>query len=431
MEGGTEKARFGAGRRVDGRSPHPDRRCGPKPRGRHPENALSADFVRDVARAGRYCDGHGLYLDVRRSGSRSWVQRIAICGRRREIGLGGFPLVSLDEARAQAFANRKLARAGGDPLAEKRRARNVLTFEGAAERVWTQMRPGWRNPKYGRDWRLGLSRHALPRLGGIPVAEVTGADVIETLEPIWHVRPATARRVRQRIHTVMAWAVAMEYRADNPCDRIGPALGRQQDLVRHMPALPHREVAAAVEAVRAARVRPVVKLAFEFLVLTAARSGEARGARWAEMDLAGRVWTVPAARMKANREHRVPLCGRAVEVLGAARALGNGGPLAFPTARGGELKDEALSGPLKDLQMPAVPHGFRSSFRDWAAEETNHPREVVEAALAHAVRNRVEAAYARSDLFERRRRLMDDWAAYLDGRRGTVHAIGEEVRSRS
>ncbi len=391
-----------------------------KPRGRHPENALSTKFVRAVARAGRYCDGQGLYLDVRPSGSRSWVQRIAIRGRRRELGLGGFPLVSLDEARAEAFANRKLARAGGDPVAEKRRARSALTFEAAAGRVWRQMRPAWRNRKYGRDWMLGLARHAFPRLGPIPVAEVTGADVVETLEPIWHARPATARRVRQRVNTVMEWAVAMEYRADNPCHRIGPALGRQQDAVRHMPALPHREVAAALAAVRAARVRPVVKLAFEFLVLTAARSGEARGARWAEMDLARRVWTVPAGRMKGNREHRVPLCGRAVEVLGEARARAGRGPLVFPTARGGRLKDEALSRPVRDLGLPAVPHGFRSSFRDWAAEETDHPREVVEAALAHAVRNRVEAAYARSDLFERRRRLMDDWGDYLGGRRELV-----------
>ena len=385
-----------------------------KPRGRHPENALSTDFVRDVGRAGRYCDGHGLYLDVRRSGSRSWVQRIAIRGRRREIGLGGFPLVSLDEARAEALANRKLARTGGDPIAEKRRARGRLTFEAAAERVWNQMRPAWRNRKYGRDWMLGLARHVLPRLGPIPVAEVTAADVIETLEPIWHVHQATARRVRQRINTVMEWAVAMEYRPDNPCDRIGPALGRQQDVVRHMPALPHREVAAAVEAFRSTGVRPVAKLAFEFLVLTAARSGEVRGARWAEMDLARRVWTVPAERMKGNREHRVPLCGRAVELLGEARALAGPGPLVFPTARGGRMKDEALSKPLKDLGLSAVPHGFRSSFRDWAAEETNHPREVVEAALAHVVQNKVEAAYARSDLFERRRVLMNDWAEYLN-----------------
>ena len=217
----------------------------------------------------------------------------------------------------------------------------------------------------------------------------------------------------------MEWAVAMEYRTHNPCGRIELVLGRQQHLVRHRPALPHRAVASAVEAVRGSRARPIVKLAFEFLVLTAARSGEVRGARWSELDVAAGVWTVPAARMKAKREHRVPLCPRAVEVLDAARGLGPGGGLAFPTARGRQLKDMALSGLLRDLEIAAVPHGFRSSFRDWAAEETDHPREVVEAALAHVVRNPVEAAYARSDLFERRRRLMDDWAAYLGGGRGT------------
>ena len=386
-----------------------------KPRGRHPQNALSAAFVREVDEVGRYCDGHGLYLDVRPSGSRSWVQRLAIRGRRREMGLGGFPLVSLEEARAEAFANRKLARAGGDPLAEKRRARAVPTFAAAAERVWEQMRPGWRNAKYGRDWMSGLARFAFPHIGGIPVAEVTGADVIETLRHVWHRHPATARRLRQRVNTVMEWAVAMEYRADNPCGRVGLVLGRQQDRVRHMPALPHGEVAAAVAAVRGSGARRVVRLAFELLVLTAARSGEVRGAGWAEMDVAGRVWTIPGTRMKGKRDHRVPLCGRALAVLEAARGLGAAGGLVFPTSRGKPLKDMALSGVLRVLGVAAVPHGFRSSFRDWAAEETDHPREVVEAALAHAVRSPVEAAYARSDLFERRRRLMDDWAAYLGG----------------
>ena len=374
--------------------------------------------MRTVAAAGRYCDGHGLYLDVQPSGSRSWVQRLFIHGRRRELGLGSFPLVSLDEARARAVDNRRLARAGGDPLAEKRRARGVPTFAEAAERVWSQVRPGWRNRKYSRDWLSGLKRYAFPRLGRMRLSEVSRADVIETLAPVWHRAPTTARRLRQRLHAVMEWAVAMEFRADNPCERVEQVLGRQRASVEHMPALPHREVAAAVEAVQGAEVRPVVKLAFEFLVLTAARSGEVRGARWTEMDRAGRVWTVPAGRMKANREHRVPLCGRAVELLEAARGLADGGPLVFPGGRGRQLKDMALSGPLKDLGLGAVPHGFRASFRDWAAEETDHPREVVEAALAHTVRNPVEAAYARSDLFERRRRLMDDWAGYLGVARG-------------
>ena len=248
------------------------------------------------------------------------------------------------------------------------------------------------------------------------MSEVTSADLVEMLAPVWHERPTTARRVRQRVAAVMEWAVAMEYRADDPCERIGPVLGRQRHLVEHMRALPHGKVAGAVRAVRASKARRVVKLAFEFLVLTVARSGEARGARWAEINLAGRVWTVPAERMKGKREHRVPLCRRAAAILDTARGLPERGPLVFPTARGRPLKDMALSGLMKNLGIAAVPHGFRSSFRDWAAEETDHPREVAEAALAHTVRNPVEAAYARSDLFERRRKLMDDWDTYL--RRG-------------
>ena len=245
------------------------------------------------------------------------------------------------------------------------------------------------------------------------MSEVTSADVVETLRKVWHERPATARRVRQRISTVMEYVVAMDYRDDNPCSRIGPVLGPQQDLVQHMRALPHRDVAATVGAVRSSGAAPAVKLAFEFLVLTAARSGEVRGARWAEIDTADHVWTVPATRTKAKREHRVPLCRRAEQILDAARAISIGNALVFPSGRGKRLNDMALSGLLKTLEVPAVPHGFRSTFRDWAAEETNHPREVVEAALAHVVQNKVEAAYARSDLFERRRRLMNDWAAYV------------------
>ena len=387
-----------------------------KPQGRHPQDALTPAFVRNVSQSGRYCDGHGLFLDVRPSGSRSWIQRLTIRGRRTELGLGGFPLVSLKEAREQAFANRKLARAGGDPLAEKRRTRSMPTFADATEQVWNQLRPAWRNRKHPKAWLSSLERYAFPRIGKRPVSEVSSADVLEILSPIWHVKAPMARCVRRRIRTVMEWAVAMELRTDNPCDRIGPVLGPQRDLVRHMQALPHREVASAIETVRASSARPVVKLAFEFLVLTAARSGEVRGAVWTEMDRDEGVWTLPAARMKTRREHRVPLCRRPMEILDTVRRLGDGSRFVFPSVQPGkQLGDMMLSGLLKDLKIAAVPHGFRSSFRDWAAEETDHPREVIEAALAHVVRNRVEAAYARSDLFERRRLLMDDWARYLAG----------------
>ena len=385
-----------------------------KPKGRHPDKALSASFVRSAG-VGRHADGNGLYLFVQPSGAWSWIQRLIIRGRRRELGLGSVAMVSLAEAREKALANRKLAREGGDPLAEKRRAQGVPSFAEAAARVLQQKQAGWRSSTHPRDWLSSLERYAFPRIGKMPVSEVSSADVLEILTPIWHLKAVMARCVQQRMRAVLEWAVAMEFRLDNPCDRVVPVLGAQHDIVQHMRALPHREVPAVIETVRASNARPVVKLAFEFLVLTAARSGEVRGARWDEIDQTDRVWTIPATRMKAKREHRVPLCHRAIEILDAARTLGEGGsPLLFPSVQQGkQLGDMMLSGLLKDLKIAAVPHGFRSSFRDWAAEETNHPREVIEAALAHVVRNKVEAAYRRTDLFERRRILMDDWARYL------------------
>ena len=385
-----------------------------KPRGQHPLNALTPTFVRNVSRAGRYCDGQGLYLDVRPTGSRGWIQRLTIRGRRTELGLGGFPLVSLKEAREKAFANRKLARDGGDPRAEKRRAESMLTFAAATRTVWKQLRPGWRSPQHAQLWLGSLERHAFPNIGKMPIAEVTSADVIGILAPIWHEKAPTARKLRQRIRAVLEWAVAMDLRPDNPCDRIGPVLGAQGNAVRHMRALPHGEVASALQTVRASNARPVVKLAFEFLVLTATRSGEVRGAVWTEIDRDEGVWTIPARRTKGNREHRVPLSRRALEILDEARALGGGSPLVFPRVGGKPIGNTAMSELLRGLRIAAVPHGFRSSFRDWTAEETDHPREVAEAALAHKVRNPIEAAYRRSDLFERRRRLMDDWADYLN-----------------
>ena len=386
-----------------------------KPRGRHPLNALTPALVRNVNQAGRYCDGHGLYLDVRPTGSRGWIQRITIRGRRTELGLGGFPLVSLKEAREKAFANRKLASDGGDPRAEKRRAESMPTFADAARTVWKQLRPGWRSSLHAQLWLGSLERHVLPHIGKMPIAEVTSADVIGILAPIWHEKAPTARKLRQRIRAVLEWAVAMDLRPDNPCDRIGPVLGSQGNAVRHMRALPHGEVASALRTVRASKARPLLKLMFEFLVLTATRSGEVRGAAWKEIDQEEGVWTIPAARTKGNREHRVPLAQRALEILEEAQALGGGRPLVFPRVGGKPIGNTAMSELLRGLKIAAVPHGFRSSFRDWVAEETDHPREVAEAALAHKVRNPIEAAYRRTDLFERRRRLMDDWASYLAG----------------
>ena len=388
-----------------------------KPRGRHPHKRLSAAFVRS-APPGRHCDGNGLYLYVQRTGTRSWIQRLVVRGRKRELGLGSVALISLAEAREQALANRKLARTGGDPMAEKRRSVGIPTFAEAARRVIEQKRAGWRSTVVPRNWHRSLEIHAFPRIGRVPVSEVTSADVLEILTPIWHAKPPTARIVRHRIRAVLEWAIAMDWRTDNPCDRLLPVLGSQHHAVRHRKALPHGEVGAAIEKVRAANPGNVDALAFEFLVLTAVRGVEVRGAVWSEIDREERVWTVPASRMKSARPHRVPLCGRALEILEAARKLGGGeSPIVFVGERGRAMGGEQMGRLLGKHRIAAVPHGFRSSFRDWAAEETDHPREVVEAALAHVVRNPVEAAYMRSDLFERRRRLMDDWARYLAGER--------------
>ncbi len=386
-----------------------------KRRGRHPDKALSAAFVRS-APPGRHADGNGLYLFVQPSGTRSWVQRLVIRGRRRELGLGAATLVPLAKAREQALANRMLARLGGDPLADRRRIQGVPTFAEAAQRVLKQKRDGWRGRWHAQNWIRSMERYAFPRIGNRPVSEVNTADVLEILTPIWHAQAETARAVRQRIRSVLEWAIALDMRNDNPCDRVLPVLGPQNDIVTHRLALPHKDVAAAIETVRTSKSgQPAVTLAFEFLVLTAGRSAEVRLATWTEINTADRVWTIPAMRMKAKREHRVPLCGRALEMLNAARSLGEGSGLVFPMRSGRPISPSTLPKMLQYHEIAAVPHGFRSSFRDWAAEETDHPREVIEAALAHVVQNKVEAAYARSDLFERRRLLMEDWAEYLGG----------------
>ena len=374
---------------------------------------LTVATIRGLTRPGRYPDASTLYLNVSKLGTKSWVQRIVIHGKRHDIGLGSAELVSLKEARDKAFLNRKLARDGGDPLAAKRHLKTP-SFEQATERLLEQKSGAFRNEKHKRDWPSSIRRYVFPHIGSTPISRITSADVLQILAPIWHDKPETARRVRQRISAVMDWSIAMQYRPDNPAGKpLQQALGRQQAVVCHMRALHHSDVAGAIAKVGASRAWLGTKLAFEYVVLTAARSGDVRGAVWTEIDLPAGVWTIPATRMKMRREHRVPLFRRALEILTEAKSLGDGDGLVFPSPRGMVLSDMTISKLVKEQNIPAVPHGFRSSFRDWAAEETNHPREVVEAALAHTVRNQTEAAYARSDLFERRRHLMSDWADYL------------------
>ena len=383
---------------------------------------LTVAKARSLSKPGLHGDGGTLYLAVAPGGSKSWIQRLTIDGKRRDIGLGGFPLVSLAEARHKAFENRRLAWAGGDPRAAKRRAR-VPTFREAAERTFDANRPRWRNAKVAKNWLQQLERHAFPVLGNMGVDRIGREDVLRVLTPIWTVKPETARKLRQRIRTILRWAEAHGHVAYNVAgEGIDGALPAMPAVREHYRALPYREVAAALETATASRASLAAKLCLRFLVLTAARSGEARGATWDEFDLDASEWRIPANRMKAGVEHRVPLSEAALGTLEQARPLCDASGLIFPspTKPGKTLSDMTLTKVLRatGLAERTTVHGFRSSFRDWCAE-TGKPRELAEAALAHIVGG-VEGAYFRSDLFERRRRLMADWARYTSGDDATV-----------
>ncbi|MEQ9642775.1 MAG: integrase arm-type DNA-binding domain-containing protein [Alphaproteobacteria bacterium] len=385
--------------------------------GPHPDKALSAAKVRSITLAGRYADGNGLYLVVDPSGAKRWLLRTVVRGKRRDIGLGGLKVVSLAEAREKALSYRKIARDGGDPLAERNRSRMVVPkFAEAARAVHKEHAQAWKNEKHGNQWINTLEQYVFPTIGEHRVDHVETADVLKVLGPIWLTKAETARRVRQRIRTVLDWATASGFRSgENPVDSVGKGLPRQPDNRGHHAALPHVEVPDFITNLRQApELGEATKLAFEFLILTAGRTREVVEAEWREIDLERAIWTVPASRMKAGKEHRVPLSPRCVDILKRARKLSADGSHVFP----GRSFDKPLSNmvflmALRRTKLDITAHGFRSAFRDWAAERTNFPREVCEMALAHALKDKVEAAYRRGDLFEKRRELMDTWAAFV------------------
>ena len=377
---------------------------------------LSARFVDSVTCSGRYSDGRGgfgLSLLVKPAAngrlSKTWSQRIRINGRVTNLGLGSYPIVSLAKARRKALENRRAVEEGRNP-----RAGEVPTFADAAEKVIAIHAASWKTGGRSAEiWRSSLATYAYPMIGDQPVDEITTADIMSIVTPIWTERAETAKRVRQRISVIMRWAIAQGHRIDDPASgAITAALPRQDTRQNRHRSLPHGEVSATVAAVRASQAWPVTKLAFEFLVLTACRSGELRGAISSEVDIESATWTVPGARTKTSDEHRVALSGRALEILEAARSLADRSGLIFPSTTGRQLSNNTMRKLLMDLDIPAVPHGFRSSFRSWCAD-TGVPREVAEAALGHVVAG-VEGAYQRSDLLDRRRPVMDQWADYIE-----------------
>ena len=386
-------------------------------RGRH---RLSARKV-ETAKSGMHPDGHGLYLLVKPSGARSWIFRFMLSGRRRDMGLGPWPTVTLADARDKAEEARKMLLEKKDPIGA-RQNRKALTFRDAAERLIEAKQPGWRNAKHGQQWARTLEQYAYPKLGELDVAHIDTVAVLDVLRPIWPRVPETASRVRQRVEAVLSYAAALGARSgDNPArwrGHLDQLLAKPTKVrpVVHFSAMPWQDLPAFWPLL--CGQEGVAALALRFTILSAARSGEVRGMTWQEIDFEARLWTVPASRMKSAREHRVPLSQPALGVLGAVRGIDTS--LCFPGQRQHKpLSDMSLTAVLRRMALDhdcvsgITVHGFRSSFRDWAGESTHHPREVIEAALAHVLTNKVEAAYARGDLLAKRRKLLGDWADFI------------------
>lgn len=400
---------------------------------------LTSLQVQRLNTAGMHGDGAGLWLNVTLGGSKSWIFRFMIDGRERWMGLGSYPDVSLEEARDAAAVARKKVRARTDPIDERREQRatdraarmKAVTFDWCAAQYIESHRGGWKNPKHADQWTNTLAAYASPVIGDLVVSKIDTAHITKILQPSWATTTETASRVRGRIEAILDWATVRKYRSgENPArwkghlDKMLPKPSKVKRK-KHLPALPWADMSAFMIDLR--KRAGVAARAVEFAILCAARSGEVRGAIWGEIDLTTRTWTIPAERMKAGKEHRVPLSDKALAVL---KQMGEGaaGDLIFPGSKGKPLSDMSLTAVLRRMELTTITvHGFRSSFRDWAAESTAYPGEMVEMALAHTIGNKVEAAYRRGDMFEKRRRMMDDWAKHCD----TIKPSGDVVPIRA
>tara|TARA_R110000787_G_scaffold13410_4_gene42122 strand:- start:5569 stop:6816 length:1248 start_codon:yes stop_codon:yes gene_type:complete len=400
-------------------------------------NVLTPLAVKN-AKPGRHADGGGLHLLVKESGARSWVYRFMLGGKSRDLGLGpaGSDGMSLSKARDARDALRLKVKAGIDPLEQRQReaaealaaaqAAQVagMTFKTVAETYISANEGSWRNDKHRQQWKNTLANYVYPVIGELPVAEVGTAHVLQILEPIWKAKAETANRVRGRMETILDAAKARGYReGENPArwrGHIAQILPARSRLTRgHHKAMPYEAISAFVGAL--GNRKAVAALALEFTILTAARTGEVIGATWDEVDLDKAIWTVPSSRMKAGKEHRVPLPPRAVEILKSTQGLRK--EWLFPAIKGGKMSGMAMTMLLRRMKVDVTVHGFRSGFRDWSAECTGYAHEVAEMALAHTIENKVERAYRRGDLFDKRRRLMDDWATYC----ATIPTAGANV----
>lgn len=382
-------------------------------------NKLTAARVKSLSKTGLYADGNGLYLQVRPN-SKSWVFRYMINKRSRTMGLGPVDLVTLAEARDEALSAKRLVRSGVDPISHRQQEKaksSTPTFSEASAKYIDSQKPGWRNAKHASQWTNTLETYADPVVGSMPVSDIATEHIIEILQPIWQAKSETASRVRGRIERILDWAKSLGYReGENPARWKGhlehslPPLSRIKH-VRHHRALPWQELPDFMTELSS--YKGLAGSALQLTILTAARTSEVRRANWSEFDLESDVpqWTIPADRMKAGREHRIPLSAAVVELLNSLPVFDSG--LLFESHTGKPMSESGMLGVLRRLSRRDITvHGFRSTFRDWCAEQTSFPREIAEAALAHINRDRVEAAYLRSDLLAKRHQLMEQWALF-------------------
>ena len=377
------------------------------------QNVLSARFVSNVTDKGKYYDEFGLRLVVSITGAKKWVQRYSFKGARREIGLGSAKLISLKQAREAALQNKMTIYAGEDPLHNLQLNNSTPTFEESARIVHKNKLPSWKNAKHAAQVISTLEKYAFPCIGEMKVNDISSQHVLKILEPIWLTKEETARRVRSRLSAVFSWTIAKGWRGDDPAAlTIISALPRQSKKINHRKSMGYEDVAEFTDKMKQSSTGPIIKLALEFLILTATRSGELRNALWSEIK--GDLWTIPGERMKAGVTHRIPLSDRCLEILEQAKTISHDSKYIFAGFKKNRpLSENTFGKVIEDLNFKVHVHGFRTSFRTWTQEKTDYPREVAEAALAHSLSDKAEAAYARSDLLDKRRNMMETWSYYI------------------
>jgi len=391
---------------------------------KHPNNELTALKVRKLDIPGRYADGNNLYLEIDKSGARRWTLRVTVLGRRRDMGLGGVSTVSLEEARELAYQYKKIARSGGDPILERQKNKGLqTTLIHCAKKVHQINLPTWKNQKFAKQWFSSLEHHVFPAIGKLPISQVTSADILRVLIPIWNTKGDTAKKIKQRLRMIIKWARAQGYfQGDDPVELAEQALPKQLKSDDHHKSLEFEKLPEMISNLRKSKISLPTKLALEFTILSACRTSEVLNAKWEEIDLTKLIWSIPSERMKGGKIHQVPLTDRMTVILNDCKKLKTNNDLLFPS----EINGEALSNNTmrlalkKRLKVDATVHGMRSSFKDWASETTNFANEVSEMALAHTISNKTELAYRRRTLIEKRRQLMQKWSDYLNNKKGEV-----------